>query len=143
MRACERTCIPVLFLATQLDPKFMHVRQRVWQLFIKDLKKGQTLILHRLDDLMVLGFDKALVTEVTASLVKILVDKGCLIPPKLALAPARSLAWLGKQFDFFSGTNFQLGGSNGGGCSQVTCFGYRNLYPKEGATYFRQIETVD
>ena len=38
--------------------------QRILQYFIKGLKKGQTLILHYLDDFMVLGKDKALVLEV-------------------------------------------------------------------------------
>ena len=85
--------------------------QRLLPFFIKDLKAGQTFILHYLDDFMVLSFDKALVAEVTASLVKLLVDKGFLISPKSVLAPVRSLAWLGKQCDLVSGSISNLGGA--------------------------------
>ena len=56
---------------------------RVLLLCIKDLQKGQTLILCYLDDFRVLGFDKAFVAMVTASLVITLEDKGCLTSPKL------------------------------------------------------------
>ena len=78
---------------------------------IEDLKKGQTFILHYLDDFMALGFDEALVAKVTSSLVKILVDKRCLILPGSVLAPVGSLAWLGTQFDFVSGSITNLEGA--------------------------------
>ena len=85
--------------------------QRVLQYFIKGLKKGQTLILHYLDDFMVLGKDKALVSEVTESLVILLEGKGCLISPKSMLKPVQRLAWLGKQFDFVTGSISNSGGA--------------------------------
>ena len=91
--------------------------QRVLQYFIKGLKKGQTLILHYLDDFMVLGKDKALVSEVTESLVILLEGKGCLISPKSVLEPVQRLAWLGKQFDFVTGSISNSGGAVDGGGS--------------------------
>ena len=45
------------------------LRQRVPQFFIKDLKVGQAVILHYLDDFMDLGKDRAKVAEFTAALV--------------------------------------------------------------------------
>ena len=67
--------------------------QRVLQFFTKDLKKGPTLILRYLDEFMVLRHDKALLAEVTNYLVKLLVDKGCLISPKLVSDPVRKHVW--------------------------------------------------
>ena len=66
--------------------------QRILQYFIKGLKVGQTMISHYLDDFMVLGKDKALVSEVTKSLVNLLEEKGCLISPKSVLSPVQRLA---------------------------------------------------
>ena len=77
--------------------------QRVLQFFIKDLKIGQVVVLHYLDDFMVLGKDFAKVSEVTDALVATLIDKGFLISPKSTLIPTQDLAWLGKQFDLLHG----------------------------------------
>ena len=85
--------------------------QRILQFFLKDLKKGQTLVLHYLDDFMVLGHDRARVTEVTSQMIFFLVDKGCLISPKSVLEPVQSLHWLGKHFDLVSGRITNTGGA--------------------------------
>ena len=68
---------------------------------------------------MVLAHDMELVAEVSNSLVKLLVDKGCLISPKSVLIPVQKLAWLGKQFYLVSGSisnpGAYMGGEGGGG----------------------------
>ena len=66
--------------------------QRVLQFFIKDLKIGQVVVLHYLDDFMVLGKDFARVSKVTDALVATLIDKGFLISPKSTLIPTQDLA---------------------------------------------------
>ena len=53
--------------------------QMVLQLFMKDFTKWQTLMLHYLDDFMVLGNDKLLVAQVSKSSVSLLVAKGWLM----------------------------------------------------------------
>ena len=56
----------------------------ILQFFRRDLKKGQALILHNLDDFMVLSFAEALAADVTGNLVAPLVENGCLISQRLS-----------------------------------------------------------
>mmetsp|Transcript_16530 Transcript_16530/g.29444 ORF Transcript_16530/g.29444 Transcript_16530/m.29444 type:complete len:269 (+) Transcript_16530:6939-7745(+) len=77
--------------------------QRILQSFLKALVKGQTFVPHYLGDLMVSGLDKALVAEVTKSLVAILVEKGCLISPKSKLDPVQEMQCSEKSLEIKSG----------------------------------------
>ena len=85
--------------------------QRILQFFLSDLKPGQILILHYLDDFMVLGVDRGQVQLVTVSVVEMLEDKGFLVSPKSKLEPTQELTWLGKSFDLVKG---HVGNTDGG-----------------------------
>ena len=61
--------------------------QRILQFFLADLRPSQILILHYLDDFMVLGVDKLRVSIVTKAVVDMLAGKGFLVSPKSKLEP--------------------------------------------------------
>ena len=114
--------------------------QRILQFGIQCFKKAQTLILYCWEDFIVLGFDEALVAEATISLVNTLVGKVCLILPESFLAPVRSLAWLGKQFDLASGSMTNSEGGSGGGSSKLVRFSDRILYQEKYTECYRRTE---
>ena len=69
------------------------------------------MILHYLDDFMVLGVDRVRVGEVTDDVVAMLQGKGFIVSPKSKLVPTQELTWLGKDFDLVRG---HVGNTNGG-----------------------------
>ena len=78
--------------------------QRTLAFFTKHLSGDRVLILHYLDDFMVVGPGFARVEEVTRALVDILIKENFIVSGKSTLAPTKHLRWLGKMFDFDLGT---------------------------------------
>mmetsp|Transcript_112384 Transcript_112384/g.195192 ORF Transcript_112384/g.195192 Transcript_112384/m.195192 type:complete len:527 (+) Transcript_112384:257-1837(+) len=71
--------------------------QRVLQHFLVNLKKGETLILHYLDDFCIIGGNKDEVRRVTNDWVCLLREHGFVVSPKSILEPAKRIKWLGKK----------------------------------------------
>lgn len=77
--------------------------QRVLAYFLASLPSGGRLVLHYLDEFMVLGRERGSVREVTMEWAQVLEDKGFIVSAKSALEPTQQLKWLGKDFDLHGG----------------------------------------
>jgi hypothetical protein len=60
---------------------------------------GQVVVVQYVDDILIIGFNKAKVAEATQHIIAIMIADGWLVSPKSEVEPKSRITWMGKQVD--------------------------------------------